>query len=100
MGKIDLDKRIMGQMETWGGNYNSTEGDNHCSEADKISKEIDSKEITLNVMAKMDASHAKPDSMNPGFDKAFWAKAQPQMDTTGHGKLTRAVKDDMKHDTM
>ena len=93
MGPIKLDSKITGQMKTWGGNYDSDEGCNHNGVADKISQEIDSKSVTLNTMSKMDASHAKPSSDNPGFDKGFWAKADPSSDTTGHGKLTRKLKD-------
>lgn len=93
MGPIKLDSKIMGQMEKWGGNYDSTEGCNHNSVADKKTAEIESKNVTLNIPSKMDASHAKPSSDNPGFDKSFWAKADPLMDTTGHGKLTRKLKD-------
>lgn len=92
MGPIKLDKKIMGTMKTWGGNYDSDEGDSHDTSSDKIDKKIDGKDVTENVMSQMDASHAKPDSCNPGFDKAFWAKADPSMDTTGHGKLTMATK--------
>jgi hypothetical protein len=92
MGKPELDKQIMGTMKTWGGNYDSTVGDNHDTCSDKIDKQIDGKDVTLNVMSKMDAPHPKPASDNPGVDKAFWAKGDPQMDTTGHGKLTMSTK--------
>jgi len=93
MGRPELDNRIMKQMGSWGNNFNSMEGCDHNSEADKIDKKIDGKDITLNKMNLMDASHAKPSSDNPGVDKSFWAKADPQTDTTGHGKLTRSLKD-------
>ena len=93
MGPIKLDPQIMNTMEKWGGNYQSTVGDNHNGVADKIDSKIDSKDITLNKMSEMDASHAKPSADNPGFDRGFWAKADPLQDTTGHGKLTRKLKD-------
>lgn len=93
MGPIKLDSKIMSQGKSWGYNYDSTEGDNHNKVADKKTDQIESKNVTLNIPSKMDASHAKPSSDNPGFDKGFWAKADPLMDTTGHGKLTRKLKD-------
>ena len=94
MGKPELNKQIIGAMPTWGGNFDSTVGCNHDTMADKVDQKIDSKEITLNTMSKMDASHAKPSSCNPGVDKGFInGKSAPQMDTTGHGKLTRSLKD-------
>jgi len=92
MGPIKLDNTIMGTMKGWGNNFDSTVGCNHDTDDDKIDQKIDSKSITLNKMSEMDASHAKPSSCNPGIDKGFWAKADPQMDTTGHGKLTRTLK--------
>lgn len=93
MGKPDLDPRIMNTMERWGGNYDSDVGCSHNGVADKKTDEIESKNVTLNIMSKMDASHAKPSSKNPGFDGGFWAKAKPQMDTVGEGLLTRKLKD-------
>ncbi len=93
MGKIELNKQIIGSMGTWGGNYSSTVGCSHDTMADHIDQEIENEDITLNKMSKMDASHAKTASKNPGFDKGFWAKANPLMDTTGNGKLTRSLKD-------
>lgn len=93
MGKPELSKTIMGTMGTWGGNYNSNVGCSHDTGSDKVDQKIDSKEVTLNKMSQMDASHAKPGSMNPGVDKGFLGKANPVMDTTGHGKLTRNCKD-------
>jgi len=93
MGPIKLDPKITGQMKKWGGNYDSTEGDSHNTVADKKDSKLTSKNVTLNIMSEMDASHAKPSSDNPGFDKGFWGKAVPQDDTTGHGKLTRKLKD-------
>lgn len=91
MNKISLDPKIMDTMKSWGGNYDSDTGQNHNGVADKISKEIDSKDVTLNIMSEMDAPH--PKTKNPGVDKAFWAKADPLSDTTGHGTLTRKLKD-------
>jgi hypothetical protein len=94
MGPIKLDPKIVGQMKVWGGNYNSTVGDNHCTVADKVDQQIDSKQVTLNIMSKMDASHAKPSNMNPGVDRGFViGKGSPVMDTTGHGKLTKSLQD-------
>ena len=94
MGRPELDPQIMGTMKTWGGNYDSTVGDNHNGVADKIDQKIDGKDVTLNVMSKMDASHAKPSSDNPGVDKSFIdGKSKPLMDTTGHGRLTRSLQD-------
>lgn len=91
MGKPELDSRITGQMKTVGGNYNSMEGCSHNSKADKVSAKITSKSVTLNT--NMDPNEAKPSSDNPGVDRAFLAKGNPQMDTTGHGKLTRGTCD-------
>ena len=91
MGPIKLDSKIVNQMESWGGNYNSMDGCSHDSADDKVTKEIDSKDITLNVPSKMDAPH--PKTGNPGVDMGFWAKAKPLSDTTGHGTLTRKLKD-------
>ena len=93
MGKIELDKLIIGQENAWGGNYNSMEGCSHDSSDDKIDSKIEGKEITLNVMSTMDAPRPKTSAENPGFDKGFWAKAKPLQDTTGHGTLTRKLKD-------
>lgn len=93
MGPIKLDPRIMSTMKTWGGNYDSATGNSHNTEADVHDASIESKSVTLNIMSKMDASHAKPSNMNPGCDMGFLNKAKPQMDTTGHGKLSRSLKD-------
>lgn len=93
MGPIKLDSKITGQMKTWGSNYNSMEGCNHDAMADKLSPKINSKDVTLNVMSEMDASHAKPNSMNPGCDQTFWSKGNPQMGTVGEGKLSRSKTD-------
>ena len=93
MGKIELDQKIMGQMDSWGNGYNSLEGCSHDSDDDKVDSKISSKDQTLNVPSKMDAPHPKLSSDNPGFDKSFWAKANPSSDTTGHGTLTRKLKD-------
>lgn len=93
MGPIKLDPQIMNTMETWGNNYDSSVGNKHNKVADKIDPQINSKDITLNVMSKMDASHAKPSSEDPGVDMGFMNKGNPLMDTTGHGKLTRSLKD-------
>jgi hypothetical protein len=92
MGPIKLDKTIMGTMKTWGGNYDSTVGNNHCGVADKIDQKIDSKSVTLNT--EMDPNRAKPSNMNPGNDRGFvMGKGSPVMDTTGHGKLTKSLQD-------
>ncbi len=91
MGPIKLDKTITGQMKKWGGDFESNIGCNHDTDDDKIDKMIDSKKITLNV--DLDPNRAKPNSLNPGFDKSFWSKAKPLEDTTGHGRLTKALKD-------
>lgn len=93
MGPIKLDSKIMSQGKAWGYNYDSDEGCGHDPADDKVDSKITAKDITLNKMSKMDASHAKPSSDNPGFDKSFWGKAEPPADTTGHGKLTRKLKD-------
>lgn len=93
MGPIKLDPQIMNTMKTWGNNYNSKVGDDHDTCSDKVDKTIESKDVTINVMSKMDASHAKPDSMNPGVDKSFLAKAKPQTGTVGEGLLTRKLRD-------
>lgn len=93
MGPIKLDSKIMKQGSSWGYNYDSTDGCGHNSTADKKDSTLTSKEITLNTMSKMDAERAKPGSKNPGVDKSFLAKGEPSMDTTGHGKLTRKLKD-------
>lgn len=93
MGPIKLDKRIMDTMGSWGNNFDSDVGDNHNTMADKIDKEIDGIDVTLNVMSKMDASHPKTSAENPKVDMGFLAKAKPLMDTTGHGKLTRSLQD-------
>lgn len=93
MGPIKLDPKIMGTMKSWGDNYNSMEGCGHDPADDKVTSEITAKEVTLNTPSKMDAPHPKQGSDNPGFDKGFWAKADPLNDTTGHGKLTRKLKD-------
>lgn len=93
MGPIVLDPKIMNTMDKWGGNYDSPVGDNHNGVADKINQKIDGKDVTLNIMSQMDADHGKPNNMNPGVDNGFLAKAKPLMDTTGHGKLTRSLKD-------
>ena len=93
MGRPELDPTIMKQGSSWGYNYNSTEGCNHDTADDKVDKTIDGIQVTLNTPSKMDAPHPKPGSENPGFDKTFWAKAKPQMDTVGEGLLTRKLKD-------
>lgn len=93
MGPIKLDKQITGAMKTWGGNFDSNVGCSHNSEADTTTSKITSKKVTLNT--EMDPNMAKPKSMNPGVDKAFWGKAEPQSDTTGHGKLTKESHDRM-----
>lgn len=93
MGPIKLDPMIMNQMEKWGGDYESNTGCNHNKVADVHDSEIESKTVTLNQMSKMDASHAKPASKNPGVDMGFLNKANPSKDTTGHGTLTRKCKD-------
>ena len=93
MGKPELDKVIMGQGSSWGYNFNSLEGCSHNSSDDKVDDKIDGTDVTLNTMSKMDAPHPKPGSDNPGFDKGFWAKAKPQMDTVGEGMLTRKLQD-------
>jgi hypothetical protein len=72
--------------------YLAPGGDNHNSVADKVSKELTGKDVMGNV-GNLDPNRAKPNSMNPGFDKGFWAKASPQKDTTGHGTLTKPIKD-------
>lgn len=71
--------------------YLAPGGDNHCTEADKISQELVGKDVMGNV-GNLDPNRAKPNSMNPGFDKSFWAKGDPQKDTTGHGTLTMKTK--------
>lgn len=91
MGPIKLDPKIMKTMKSWGDNYNSLEGCGHDSDDDKLDSEINSKDITLNIPSKMDAVH--PKTNNPGVDMGFWAKAKPLSDTTGHGTLTRKLKD-------
>lgn len=91
MGPIKLSPVIMKTMDSWGNNFDSDVGCSHDSEDDKVTKEITSVDVTLNTPSKMDAPH--PKKGNPGFDKAFWAKANPLDDTTGHGKLTRKLKD-------
>lgn len=93
MGPIKLDPVIMKQGSSWGYNYESMEGCGHDPADDKVTPEIAGKDVTINRMSKMDVSHAKPDAKNPGFDKGFWAKAKPQMDTVGEGLLTRKLKD-------
>lgn len=93
MGRPELDSRIMGQMKNWGGNYNSDTGCSHNSEADNIDNRIDGRDVTINVASKMDASHAKPGKMNPGVDKGFLAKGNPQKDTVEGFTLTRKLKD-------
>lgn len=91
MGKIKLDQKIMGQMKTWGGNYDSMEGCSQEPGTKELSKKITSKSVTLNTA--MDPNEAKPKGQNPGVDKAFLAKGEPQMDTQGHGRLTRSKSD-------
>ena len=92
MGPIVLDKQIIGGRKSWGWNWDSTTGDNHCGVADKVDQAIDSKSITLN--RDMDPNRAKPSSKNPGVDRGFvFGKGSPQTDTQGHGKLTRSLKD-------
>ncbi len=86
-----LDNRITGGMKTWGGNYNSDVGCSHNPVADKINSKLTNKEQMGNHA--LDVNMAKPSSKNPGVDKAFLAKGNPQMDTTGHGKLTRSCCD-------
>jgi hypothetical protein len=94
MGKPELDKLIMDQEKVWGGNYNNTtEGCSHDSSDDKIDPKIEGRDVTVNIMAKMDSPHPKLDSQNPGLDKSFWAKANPTTDTVEGFKLTRALKD-------
>lgn len=93
MGKPDLDPMLMKQMDSWGANYNNMDGCSHDSDDDKVDQKIASKDQTLNVPSKMDAPHPKASSDNPGFDKGFWAKAKASTDTTGHGTLSRKLKD-------
>ncbi len=93
MGPIKLDPRIMKTMQSWGNNFDSTVGDNHNTMADKLDDQIENKDITLNVMSKMDAPHPKTSAENPKVDMGFLNKAKPLMDTTGHGKLTRSLQD-------
>ena len=87
-----LDNRIIGGMKTWGGNYDSNTGGNHNTSADKRDPKITNKEQMGNPK-ELDPMMAKPSNKNPGVDKAFLAKGNPQMDTTGHGKLTRSCCD-------
>lgn len=94
MGPIKLDPKIMNQGKAWGYNWDNTDGDNHNGVADKIDDTIDGKDVTINVMSKMDASHSKPKGKNPGVDKHFLDElSKPQMDTVGEGKLSRSLKD-------
>lgn len=93
MNKPQLDNVIMKQSNAWGANFNSMEGCRHNSEMDEVEDKVNGKDVTINIMSKMDASHAKPGADNPGFDKGFWAKADPQSDTVEGFKLTRALKD-------
>ena len=72
--------------------YLAPGGDNHCGVADKITKSIVGKDVMGNV-GNLDPNRAKPSNLNPGFDKGFWAKAKPLEDTTGHGTLTRKLRD-------
>jgi hypothetical protein len=91
MGKPELDQLIIKQSNAWGENYNSEAGCDHNSEADKIDSKVNGKDVTINIMSKMDSPHPKTD--NPGVDKAFWAKANPTTDTVEGFKLTRSLKD-------
>ena len=80
----------MKSMRSWG--YLAPGGDNHCTEADKVDGEITGKD-TMGNHGNLDPNRAKPNSLNPGVDNSFLAKAKPSMDTTGHGKLTRSLRD-------
>ena len=93
MDRPKLDPEIMKQGKSWGYNYDSMEGCGHDPADDKVTSDIVGKDVTVNVMSKMDTSHAKPAKDNPGFDKSFWAKADPQTDTVEGFKLTRKLKD-------
>ena len=92
MGRPELSDVIMGTMKTWGGNYDSKVGCNHNGVADKVDQKIDSKSVTLNT--EMDPNRAKPSNKNSGVDRGFvMGKCSPVMETTGHEKLTRSLKD-------
>jgi hypothetical protein len=83
-----MDKRIVGSMGPQGWNYDSDVGCSHNTGSDKRNPK---------VMPGMDKETALDVNMsggpNPGVDRAFLAKGNPTMDTTGWGKLTRSCED-------
>lgn len=89
MGKIQLSSVIMGSMKDQG--YLATGGDNHNGEANKLDNRLTGKGAMGND-GDLNPDRSKPKSKNPGVDMAFWAKGDPQEDTTGHGKLTSGCK--------
>lgn len=89
MNTETLDKRIVGTHSTQGWNWDSDVGNSHNSSADKRDPKLLSKENMTN--GELDVR--MPKTGNPGVDKSFLAKGNPQSDTTGHGILTRPCCD-------
>jgi hypothetical protein len=88
MNKPHIDKTIWNSMQKQG--YLAPGGDDHDPSSDKKDNRIVGPNVMGNV-GNLDPDRSKPKSMNPGFDKTFWSKADPQEDTTGHGKLTSGI---------
>lgn len=88
--RMPLDPKIVNQPKKWGWNYDSTVGDSHNGEADKISKQLVGP-VDINI--NLDPDKSKPSSLNPGVDKGFLAKGNPQKGTVGEGLLTRSCRD-------
>lgn len=74
MGKEPLDSRIVGSMGPQGWGYNSDTGNSHNSSADKRDPKLLSKENMTN--GELDVR--MPKTGNPGVDKSFLAKGNPQ----------------------
>lgn len=89
MGEPEISKVIMGSMKQMG--YLAPGGDDHNSEADSINKELTAKQAMGNY-GPLDIDRPKPPNQNPGVDKGFLNKGNPQQDTTGHGTLTMKTR--------
>jgi hypothetical protein len=92
MGNPELDKRIVGSMGPQGWNHDSDVGQSSAGVKNRKNFDSDMQPSMVNPK-NLDPNMAKPSTQNPGVDKSFWNKGNAQMDTTGHGKLTRGCED-------
>jgi len=75
-------------MGPQGWNYNSDVGQSSSKVKGQKNSPAFTDPSTMHNVKNMDPAMPKKSSDNPGVDKAFWKKADPQMDTTGWGKLS------------